>query len=144
MIRPLDFENEFLEVEIMIDSGTAAEAVLLESSEHAPQRARSWVADVLAKWRLGDDYIARTVVTELVTNAYRHTETKAIPVRLVLENGYFVVEVEDRSDVAPVLQGEDDAAESGRGLLMVALLAADWGVRALDGGGKVTWARLHG
>ncbi|MGI5419967.1 ATP-binding protein [Actinomadura luteofluorescens] len=128
----------------MIDSGTAAEAVLIESSEHAPQQARSWAADVLAKWRLGDDYIARTVVTELVTNAYRHTDTKAIPVRLVLENGYFVVEVEDRSDVAPVLLGEDDAAESGRGLLMVALLATEWGVRMLDGGGKVTWARLHG
>ena len=61
-----------------------------------------------------------------------------------MENGYFVVEVEDRSDVTPVLQAEDDAAESGRGLLMVALLADAWGVRALDGGGKVTWARLHG
>ncbi|MGW2307017.1 ATP-binding protein [Actinomadura luteofluorescens] len=128
----------------MIDSETATEAVLIESSEHAPQQARSWVADVLAKWRLGDDYIARTVITELVTNAYRHTDTKAIPVRLVMENGYFVVEVEDRSDVAPVLHGEDDAAESGRGLLMVALLATEWGVRMLDGGGKVTWARLRG
>ena len=128
----------------MIDSGTAPEAVLIESSEQAPQQARSWVADVLAKWCLGDDYIARTVVTELVTNAYRHTDTKAIPVRLFLENGYFVVEVEDRSDVAPVLHGENATAESGRGLLMVSLLVDEWGVRALDGGGKVTWARLHG
>lgn len=128
----------------MIDSGTAVEAVLIESSEQAPQQARSWVADVFASRRLGDDYTARTVITELVTNAYRHTDTKAIPVRLVLENGYFVVEVEDRSDVAPVLHGEDGTAESGRGLLMVALLADDWGVRELDGGGKVTWARLHG
>lgn len=127
----------------MIDSGTAAEAVLIESSEQAPQQARSWVADVFARWRLGDDYTARTVVTELVTNAYRHTDTKAIPVRLVLENGYFVVEVEDRSDVTPVLLGEDDAAESGRGLLMVSMLVDEWGVRALDDGGKVTWARLR-
>lgn len=53
-----------------------------------------------------------------------------------------MVEVEDRSDVPPVLQEEDDAAESGRGLLMVSLLVDEWGVRALDGGGKVTWARL--
>ncbi|SNR27593.1 ATP-binding protein [Actinomadura mexicana] len=127
----------------MIDSGTTTEGVLIESSEQAPQQARCWVADVFAKRRLGDDYTARTVVTELVTNAYRHTDTKAIPVRLVLENGYFVVEVEDRSDLAPVLQGEDDAAESGRGLLMVAMLVDAWGVRALDGGGKVTWARLR-
>ncbi|MEU4820989.1 hypothetical protein AB0H37_03850 [Actinomadura sp. NPDC023710] len=46
--------------------------------------------------------------------------------------------------MAPVLHGENATAESERGLLMVSLLVDEWGVRALDGGGKVTWARLHG
>ncbi|TDE19121.1 hypothetical protein E1289_33785 [Actinomadura sp. 6K520] len=41
----------------------------------------------------------------------------------------------------PVVQGEDDDAESGRGLLLMAQLVHDWGVRLLNEEGKITWAR---
>ncbi|WP_369009179.1 ATP-binding protein [Actinomadura sp. BRA 177] len=115
---------------------------MLNSSARAPETARKWLADVFRQRALGDDYIARTVVTELVTNVHRHTDTEAIPVRLLLVDGHPVVEVEDRSDELPVVHAEDDTAESGRGLLMLSLLVQEWGVRALDEGGKVTWARL--
>lgn len=128
----------------MIDSGAAVGAILIRSSARAPQLARTWLAEVFGQCDLGDDYAARTVVTELVTNVHRHTDTKVIPVRLLLEDGYTVVEVEDRSDELPVVQNEDDTAESGRGLLMMSMLVEEWGVRALDEGGKVTWARLGG
>ncbi|MFI8546563.1 ATP-binding protein [Spirillospora sp. NPDC077959] len=116
--------------------------------------ARRWLAGVFQEWGLGDDYIGRTVVTELVTNVHRHTDTEFIPVRLLLENGHPVVEVEDRSDGLPLVHteggaeggveggAEGDLAESGRGLLMMSLLVQAWGVRTLAGGGKVTWARL--
>ncbi|WP_245667047.1 ATP-binding protein [Actinomadura latina] len=117
---------------------------MLNSSARAPETARGWVADVFRQHALGDDYIARTVVTELVTNVHRHTDTELIPIRLLLEDGHTVVEVEDRSDELPVVHAEDDTAESGRGLLMMSMLVQDWGVRALDEGGKVTWARLCG
>ncbi|WP_165978707.1 ATP-binding protein [Actinomadura darangshiensis] len=110
----------------------------------APETARKWLAEVFRQRGLGDDYIGRTVVTELVTNVHRHTDTKHIPVRLLLEDGHTVVEVEDRSDELPVVHAEDDDAESGRGLLMLSMLVQDWGVRALAKGGKVTWARLSG
>jgi anti-sigma regulatory factor (Ser/Thr protein kinase) len=128
----------------LIDPNLAAEAgaIVLNSSARAPETARKWLADVFRQRALGDDYIARTVVTELVTNVYRHTDTPLIPVRLLLQDGHAVVEVEDCSDEHPVVQGEDDTAESGRGLFMLSLLVQDWGVRPLGGGGKVTWARL--
>ena len=128
----------------MNDSSLAGEkdSILLTSSARAPETARKWVANVFFKRGLGDDYIARTVVTELVTNVHKHTDTDLIPLRLLMENGHTVVEVEDRSDELPVVHAEDDTAESGRGLLMMSLLVQDWGVRALDDGGKVTWARL--
>nr|WP_165969005.1 ATP-binding protein [Actinomadura sp. KC06] len=82
------------------------------------------------------------MVTELVTNVYKHTDSELVSVRLLLEDGHLVVEVEDGSDGVPVVRDEDDTAESGRGLLMMSLLVQDWGVRALGNGGKVTWARL--
>lgn len=128
----------------MIDSNVAAAAggIVLNSSARAPETARKWLADVFRQRGLGDDYVARTVVTELVTNVHTHTDTERIPVRLLLGDGQIVLEVEDRSDELPVVHGEDETAESGRGLLMLSLLVQDWGVRALDEGGKVTWARL--
>ncbi|TDE32625.1 hypothetical protein E1289_15055 [Actinomadura sp. 6K520] len=43
----------------------------------------------------------------------------------------------------PVVQAEDHAAVSGRGLLLVAELVHAWGVRPLNEGGKVTWAALR-
>ncbi|MFB4306367.1 ATP-binding protein [Actinomadura sp. GTD37] len=128
----------------MIDSNLVAEAgaIVLNSSARAPETARKWLADVFRQYALGDDYIARTVVTELVTNVHRHTDTPLIPVRLLLKDGHAIVEVEDCSNEHPVVQGEDDTAESGRGLLVLSLLVQDWGVRSLEGGGKIMWARL--
>lgn len=141
----------------MIDSNSPTKmgVISLKSSARAPETARRWLASVFHEWRLGDDYIGRTVVTELVTNVHRHTDTELIPVRLLLENGHPVVEVEDASDDLPVVQvegvqvegevegnAEDVTAESGRGLLMMSMLVQDWGVRTLADGGKVTWARL--
>lgn len=136
----------------MIDKSVTAvrvEAILLKSSARAPEIARKWVAGVFRQWCLGDDYVGRTVITELVTNVFKHTETELISVRLLLEDGQPVVEVEDRSDDIPVVRdmdgdmdGEDGMAESGRGLPMLSMLVREWGVRTLEQGGKVTWARL--
>jgi anti-sigma regulatory factor (Ser/Thr protein kinase) len=123
--------------------GPAGAGVVLESSARAPEAARKWLAKVFRDRDLGDDYVARTVVTELVTNVHKHTSTESIVVRLVQRDGHPVVEVEDRSDEVPVVQVEDGAAESGRGLLMLSMLVEEWGYTVLAKGGKVTWARLH-
>lgn len=89
-----------------------------------------------------------TVVSELVTNALIHAaavEPTHAAVLLVLESDELGLRigVTDRADTAPTPRtaGEDDT--HGRGLTIVALLAADWGVEPVAGGvGKTVWARF--
>ncbi|GAA1884261.1 hypothetical protein GCM10009736_60290 [Actinomadura bangladeshensis] len=52
-----------------------------------------------------------------------------------------VIEVQDEGAALPVVRDQDHGATSGRGLLLMAQLVHDWGVRPLDGEGKITWAR---
>ncbi|WP_165970647.1 ATP-binding protein [Actinomadura sp. 6K520] len=42
-----------------------------------------------------------------------------------------------------MIQPENYAATSGRGLALMAELVGAWGVRPLNEGGKVTWAKLR-
>ena len=47
----------------------------------------------------------------------------------------------DASDQMPTRQDAEPSAESGRGLLLVESLAADWGVsRLVNSTGKIVWA----
>jgi two-component sensor histidine kinase len=84
------------------------------------------------------------VVTELVTNSYRHVGGGHIVVRIFPHAGepLTVIEVWDQSSALPVVQGDDDYAESGRGLLLMSELVHGWGVRPLNEEGKIVWATL--
>jgi anti-sigma regulatory factor (Ser/Thr protein kinase) len=90
--------------------------------------------------------IAQLLVSELVTNSYRHAATTS-QLRLVHEGPDLVVEVEDADPRPPrVLQPEHDAL-GGRGLALVDSLSAGWGVNPVVDGdnrpvGKVVWFRL--
>ncbi|GAA1864521.1 hypothetical protein GCM10009736_34790 [Actinomadura bangladeshensis] len=58
-------------------------------------------------------------------------------------DGLVVVEVWDAGEGRPQARPEDHAATSGRGLLLMAEIVHRWGVRPLNEGGKVTWAKLR-
>ncbi len=106
----------------------------------AARRARSLIRRPLRQWGLTDLLpAAELVVSELVTNAVRYTQSK-ISLRLVLEGGLFC-EVLDDSAAPPRLRqaGEDD--ERGRGLQVVSQIAQRWGTRR-TGSGKVVWCEL--
>ncbi|MEZ0491113.1 ATP-binding protein [Kineococcus sp. TBRC 1896] len=83
------------------------------------------------------------VVTELVTNAVRHG---APPAALRLEcegEAGVVVRVHDADPHAPQLRHVDPGALGGRGIALVDVLSAQWGVDpAADG--KTVWSRLVG
>jgi anti-sigma regulatory factor (Ser/Thr protein kinase) len=120
--------------------------LVLEATAEAPRIARRFLGACFAEWGIGDDYLGRLVVCELVTNAHRHGEGPIV-VRLYLDegDGRPVVEVEDSGEGRPVVRPPDDRAPSGRGLLLVAgFLRGCWGVRPLSGGGKAVWAKLPG
>ncbi|MFJ8944529.1 SpoIIE family protein phosphatase [Streptomyces sp. NPDC102395] len=83
------------------------------------------------------------VADELVTNALMHTEGAAIVTLRVLvgEGRRLRVEVEDSSSALPRRREAGVSGVSGRGLLLVDLLADAWGVEA-RGGGKCVWCEF--
>ncbi|MFI6518530.1 ATP-binding protein [Spirillospora sp. NPDC050679] len=84
---------------------------------------------------------ARTIVSELVTNALTHTRGGAL-LRLYLSGIGPVVEVWDLSADLPTVRPFDLTSQQGRGLAIVAQLSASWGCNPLATGGKCVWAVL--
>ncbi|MEX3104113.1 SpoIIE family protein phosphatase [Streptomyces sp. ST1015] len=81
---------------------------------------------------------------ELITNALMHTEGAAVvTLRVVLADPSrrLRVEVEDTSSALPRRREAGEAGVTGRGLLLVDLLADGWGVEA-RGGGKCVWCEF--
>lgn len=102
-------------------------------------RLGEWGADA----ELTDD--ASLVVTELFTNAVRHTDSEKITCVLQDTGRVVRLEVTDqgRGTGAPVPCAAEDDEEGGRGLLLVSVLAVAWGSDpAQDGTGRVVWAEL--
>ncbi|MFB4317624.1 ATP-binding protein [Actinomadura sp. 21ATH] len=128
----------------MIETSAAPQSIVIPAVPEAVKQARDFVAKAFGAWGL-EDYIARTVVSELATNAVRHGSADSDPVivRAYLLGGRPVVEVWDRSDALPAVRPEHFAAESGRGLLLLDQLVPCWGTRPLVEGGKVVWAELE-
>ncbi|MFI0405494.1 ATP-binding protein [Actinomadura sp. 3N508] len=115
---------------------------VLERTEEAVGAARRFLAERFAGWGIVDDFDGRLIVSELVTNALVHGNGPIV-LRVFQDerDGLPVIEVQDDGVGRPLIQAENHAAIGGRGLLMVACLARDWGVRALAEGGKVAWAK---
>jgi anti-sigma regulatory factor (Ser/Thr protein kinase) len=102
-------------------------------------RLREWGAGA----ELRDD--ASLVVTELFTNAVRHTDSEKITCVLHDSGSVVRVEVTDQGQGSgvpePVVADADE--EGGRGLLLVSVLSLAWGSDpAEDGTGRVVWAEL--
>ncbi|KAF3469878.1 ATP-binding protein [Streptomyces sp. Tu 3180] len=122
------------------------------STPRGARLARLFVARCLDAW--GHPYASEvnetlTLITaELSANAVRHGRVpgRDFHVRLAAqESGELRLEVSDaRGERRPaVVPPADPDTESGRGLLLVAALADDWGVTDRRGGpGKTVWASL--
>jgi anti-sigma regulatory factor (Ser/Thr protein kinase) len=92
----------------------------------------------------GGPDVAFLLVAELTANAARHGRVPGRSARLALTltPGTLRIEVTDaRGDRLPVPAPADAGDESGRGLLLVASLADDWGWEPYPPGGKTVWAR---
>ncbi|MER5292365.1 ATP-binding protein [Streptomyces pharetrae] len=89
------------------------------------------------------------ITAELTANAVRHGHVpgRDFHVLLTLAGGTFRIEVTDtRTEKRPPASppAADSLSESGRGLLLVATLADDWGVSPRPAApGKTVWAELH-
>jgi anti-sigma regulatory factor (Ser/Thr protein kinase) len=118
----------------------------LPAADASAAEARRRVRRQLTLWHIPEETRdnAQLVVSELVTNALRHTRSETIGCELRLADGLLRVAVASDGSgpsQAPSRAGEDD--EGGRGLYLVCALSEGWGVRPRDSGqGHVVWADL--
>jgi anti-sigma regulatory factor (Ser/Thr protein kinase) len=112
----------------------------------AAAAARSVVEDAIRTWRVPVDADAAILLTsELVTNAVTHGTPAAgtfVLLTIACDAAGLRVDVHDGSGDLPVLDTSvlDDApaeAETGRGLLLVTTLSAEWGFYRTSAGKAV-------
>jgi serine/threonine-protein kinase RsbW len=113
--------------------------MLPRTPECGAQARRLLERDFLGRVPRGTLDDARTVVTELVNNAYVHGAGD-IELSLVLSDGRLRVEVVDQGSGAAVEVRKAGRHGGGHGLRLVQTLAADWG--AFEGTTHV-WAEFR-
>jgi len=120
-----------------------SEAVLdLPQDLGSVRQARRFVKETLAQWDLlglVDD--ALLVVSELAANAITHADSD-YRVRLASTAQTLRIEVRDDGTGTPEPQPQSMTSEHGRGLLMVAAIAASWGIERSEERRKLVWAEL--
>jgi anti-sigma regulatory factor (Ser/Thr protein kinase) len=118
-------------------------SVVLGAVPQSAATARTFITDICNAAQLGEHVCATAalLVSELVTNAIRYGGSRAV-LEATAPGGLLRVAVRDDNPDLPVVGRHPSlTAEGGRGLLLVATLADDWGVESVDGG-KAVWFEL--
>jgi anti-sigma regulatory factor (Ser/Thr protein kinase) len=104
----------------------------------AVSEARAEVRATVSAWHVPvDPDVVALLTSELVTNAVRHQASPAVTVALTCSSGQLRVEVHDSSRAMPAPANAPADAETGRGLIIVAALADEWGFYPTPGGKAV-------
>ena len=102
--------------------------VRLTAGPAAAAEARTHVRAAIFAWDVPVDTSAAVLLTsELVTNAIRHETNETITLAITCSCGELHVDVHDSSYALPVVLEAAADAEAGRGLMLVATLADEWG-----------------
>lgn len=117
----------------------------LTPEPQAPGWARRFISEFCAAAGLPEElcHTASLLTSELVTNAVLHGKSSAT-LSAHRPNDRLRVSVRDDNPALPKVGASptvDAAAEGGRGLAIVAMLADSWGVEATDTG-KAVWFEL--
>ncbi|MEV6939705.1 ATP-binding SpoIIE family protein phosphatase, partial [Streptomyces sp. NPDC051132] len=122
---------------------------LLSVGQDEPERiaeARRHLRELLHDWASAEQVDAAVLlVSEMVTNVLVHTDADALLLAEVTSEGdgrRLRVEVFDTGDDLPHKRRPGELASSGRGLMLIELLADTWGVEP-RGEGKSIWFALH-
>ncbi|MGX5211549.1 SpoIIE family protein phosphatase [Streptomyces violaceus] len=104
-------------------------------------RARAVVREQLHDWGLAKLVTpAELLVSELVTNAVRHSHARPVELRLV-RGDTLLCEVDDDDHELPTLLSSGSLDEGGRGLRVVSTLSREWGASRTKAG-KTVWFEL--
>jgi len=99
---------------------TAGPAAAAEARKQI--RAAIWAWDVRV-----DPDVAVLLTSELVTNAISHETGGTVMLAITCSQGELRLDVHDTSCSLPVVMEAAADAETGRGLMLVATLATEWG-----------------
>ena len=102
--------------------------VRLTTGPAAAAEARSQVQAAIRAWDVPvDPSVAILLTSELVTNAIRYETGQTVTLAISCPGGQLRVEVHDTSCFVPVPVDAAVDAETGRGLMLVDSLSAEWG-----------------
>jgi len=149
MALPLDHDDDVALLVVHVPQWQGERAALFRSAAvdlvggtEIAAHARAFASGVLRSWQLGDELADMGVlaVSELVANAAIHGRP---PVRLRLRrtDRRLIVDVCDGDDHLPRRRRAEATDEDGRGIGIVASLAASWGCRQLPEG-KSVWCEF--
>jgi serine/threonine-protein kinase RsbW len=129
-----------------MSGATVRETVTLAGRAERARAARAFVSEVLGSGHPCRD-AAILLVSEIFSNSIRHSRSgdpgETVTVAVITGDGTVRVEVTDRAGPGtPELRPASRDAEGGRGLQLVASLAARWGWRRRRGERMVTWFEL--
>jgi hypothetical protein len=119
--------------------------ISLATGPAAPAEARRQVLVAINAWDIPVDLdVAILLTSELVTNAIRNEAGETILLTITCICGQLRVDVYDTSCIMPVIMDAPADAEAGRGLMLVASLATDWGVHRTRCGKAVYFTLAFG
>jgi anti-sigma regulatory factor (Ser/Thr protein kinase) len=125
------------------DGNVLRRSMVLAPQAAAVRQARNLVKEACVE--AGTDQItcdaAVLLTSETVTNAFVHGRSEA-RLEVAAHPGSVYVEVGDDNSRHPTSQPRDEDALDGRGLEIVRLLAARWGVRD-EAFGKIVWFEVR-
>ena len=106
------------------------------------REARDRLAPLLSSWpneAARDNAVL--LLSEIVTNAVRHTEGETILITVTTMDHHLRVEVHDDSASMPLPRPSDETG--GLGLYLIDHLSDRWGVDQHHGGGKTVWFEMR-
>ena len=102
--------------------------VRLTAGPAAAGEARREVREAISAWEIPvDPDVAVLLTSELVTNAIAHEVTGLVVLAITCSRDELRIDVHDTSRSLPMLVDAAVDAETGRGLMLVTTLSAEWG-----------------
>jgi anti-sigma regulatory factor (Ser/Thr protein kinase) len=110
----------------------------LPAAATSVRAAREFVRETITKWGCTPESDVALATSEVVTNAIAHTK-QDLALRIHRVDGRARVEVHDADPTPPVTLPDGERRIGGWGMRLVEALARRWGVRQIEGDGKVVW-----
>jgi anti-sigma regulatory factor (Ser/Thr protein kinase) len=108
---------------------------------HEPQSvpaARHFATSVLHDASSDTLEAVALMVSELATNCIRHTDS-GFDLTIIRDGGEIRIEATDQAGGTPTMRSPKPSDSSGRGLKIIDMLSAGWGVRTSASRGKTVW-----